>query len=87
MLAAEVMAQTCGVEFVGASGGKLVYSRVAGVSCSILPRTFGNINGLQLWLDGTYGVYLWETLLGIAMELGGGPVGLSVFFASLKSST
>jgi sarcosine oxidase subunit gamma len=93
-LVSEVMAQTCGVDFrrpapgipgILGTPGKLIYSRVAGVSCSILARQLGNISGLQLWMDGTYGVYLWETLLGIASELGGGPVGLSVFFASLSS--
>jgi sarcosine oxidase subunit gamma len=30
----------------------------------------------RIWCDGTYGVYLWATLVGVARDLGGGPVGL-----------
>ena len=30
----------------------------------------------RIWCDGTYGAYLWDTLLEIAIELGGGAVGL-----------
>ena len=37
---------------------------------------------LRLWCDGTFGVYLWETLLNIIKELGGGPVGINQFFNS-----
>jgi sarcosine oxidase subunit gamma len=29
---------------------------------------------LRIWCDGTYGHYLWETLLDIAGDLGGGAV-------------
>ena len=79
----QVLAETCGVDF-RASGSHLVFSRVAGVSCSILKRSFQGADAFQLWLDGTYGPYLWHTLLEIVVEGRGGPVGLSRFFPELS---
>ena len=38
-------------------------------------------------MDGTYGVYLWETLLEIIGELGGGPVGVSCFFQEIDTNS
>lgn len=76
--AMKVMAQTCGCDFRQADS-RMVFSRVAMVSCAILPRTLNGIPVFQLWLDSTYGVYLWETLLAIVRDLGGHVVGLSTF--------
>ncbi|HXG23305.1 MAG TPA: hypothetical protein VNJ09_02025 [Chthonomonadales bacterium] len=78
--ATEVMAQTCGYDFRRADS-RMVFSRVAMVSCAILPRTLNGIPAFQLWLDSTYGAYLWETLLAIVRELGGNVVGLSTFIS------
>lgn len=58
----------------------LVMTSVAGVGCSVLLRWFHEVSVYQLWADGTYGVYLWETLLEIVRELGGGAAGLAPFF-------
>jgi sarcosine oxidase subunit gamma len=52
-------------------------TQMAGVSCAVLPRQLGAVRAWQLWADGTYGPYLWETLLQIVRELGGDAVGLS----------
>src|SRR5262249_11243393 len=76
--ATEVLLETCGYDFREASP-KVVMTRVAVVSCSILPRTLNGFSVFQLWLDGTYGFYLWETLLPIVRELGGSPVGIACF--------
>jgi len=92
--AVEVLAQTCGYDFRGEAGSqskienqksKMVMTRIAGVSCSVLPRQFNGIVAFQLWTDGSYGLYLWETLLEIVRELGGSVAGLSCFFPSLVS--
>jgi sarcosine oxidase subunit gamma len=80
----DVLLQTCGYDF-RQPGPKLVMTRVAGVSASILHRTMNNVGTFQLWVDGTYGAYLWETLLGIVRELGGDAVGLSAFFPELSA--
>jgi sarcosine oxidase subunit gamma len=85
--ATELFAQTCGYDFRTRELNKFVFTRVAGVSCSILPRTINSIDLFQLWMDGTFGMSLWETLIEITGELGGGPVGLLPFFPNLKPSS
>jgi len=92
--AVDVLEQTCGYNFRNADEKKLVYTRVAGVACSVLPRKLNNIAAFQLWMDGTYGFYLWETLLDIAgdMEIHkpdaplGAAVGLHCFYPNLSST-
>jgi sarcosine oxidase subunit gamma len=59
---------------------RLVMTSVAGVSSWVLHRNLNEQRVFQLWADGTYGPYLWETLLKLVRELGGDAVGLSVFF-------
>jgi sarcosine oxidase subunit gamma len=81
---ADVLLQTCGYDF-RRPGPKLVMTRVAGVSASVLHRTINKVGAYQLWVDGTFGAYLWETLLEIVRELGGDAVGLSAFFPELIS--
>lgn len=78
--ATKVMTQTCGYDFRRADS-RMVFSRVAIVSCAILPRTLNGIPAFQLWLDSTYGAYLWATLLAIVRDLGGNAVGLSTFIS------
>ncbi|MAE64300.1 MAG: sarcosine oxidase subunit gamma [Phycisphaeraceae bacterium] len=82
--AREVMAQTCGVDFDDVEPGRLVMSRVAGVSCTIIPH--GASGGAwRIWCDYSYGAYLWQTLLEILSELGGGPVGAAAHFPALSA--
>ncbi len=76
--ATEILAQTCGYDF-RPRDPRLVMTRIAGVSCSVLPRDLNGLAVFQIWLDGSYGIYLWETLHGIVAELGG-VVGWNFFF-------
>lgn len=64
-------AQTCAIEVAKAPLNRIFYSRVAGVSCGILPESTEQISAFRLWLDPTYRAYLWETLATIVTELGG----------------
>lgn len=75
----EVMLETCGVDFASHEF-RMVYSRVAGVSCSILPDRVSGAPAFRIWCDASYGPYLWETLLGIVKEKGGGAVGWASLF-------
>jgi sarcosine oxidase subunit alpha len=59
-----LLAEVCSFNFREA-GEQFVMTQLAGVSCSILRRPFRGLPAYQLWADGTYGPYLWETLLGI----------------------
>lgn len=65
-----LLAQTCGIDFRKAELHKVVYSRVAGVSCGILPECADELR-FRVWVDYTYFPYLWETLAEITSELGG----------------
>ena len=81
----EVLSQTCGYNFQD-SERHLVMSRLAGVSCRLLPVDLDGIGGYRIWLDPSYSVYLWETLLGIVRENGGDAVGLGCIYPDLSSA-
>jgi sarcosine oxidase subunit gamma len=87
-----VLLQTCGYDFrqhglrpspSPDQATMMVMTRVVGVSTWVLHRTINGNTVYQLWADGTYGPYLWETLLKITHELDGDAVGLSVFFPEI----
>ena len=57
----------------------VVMTQVAGISAIVMRQTLNGEQVYRLWCDGTYGSYMWEMLLEIAVELGGGAVGLSSY--------
>jgi sarcosine oxidase subunit gamma len=69
--AKRVFAQTCGIDFRTIPAGRVIYSRVAGVNCGILPEESPGGMRYRIWLDPSYADYLWETLVTIVTELGG----------------
>ncbi|MDP3744738.1 MAG: sarcosine oxidase subunit gamma [Methylotenera sp.] len=54
----------------------VIMTQVAGISAIVLRQMIGNEPVYRIWCDGTYGPYLWEVLTEIAVELGGGAVGI-----------
>ncbi|HWB12110.1 MAG TPA: 2Fe-2S iron-sulfur cluster-binding protein [Pirellulales bacterium] len=62
-----LLAEVCSFNFREA-GERFVMTQLAGVSCSILRRQFRGLPAYQLWADGTYGPYLWETLLDVSSD-------------------
>jgi sarcosine oxidase subunit gamma len=54
------------------SDNKLLMTQIAGISAILLRQSINGKDAYRVWCDGTYGHYLWETLLEIATELGGG---------------
>ena len=58
----------------------VVMTQVADISATVLRQTLNNETVYRLWCDGTYGVYMWETLVEIAQEHGGGVVDLHALF-------
>ena len=54
----------------------LVMTQIAGISATLIRESLGGEQVYRIWCDGTYGSYLWEVLIEIAQELGGGAVGL-----------
>ena len=69
-----VFAQTCGLEIKACEPRRIVFTRVAGVSCGLIPldRDGGVI--YRFWVDYTFAPYLWNTLAEILGEIrsGGG---------------
>jgi sarcosine oxidase subunit gamma len=78
----ELLAQTCSVNFrAWAAGARdLAMTSMAGVSVLALRVEQGGGPLYRIWCDGTFGPYLWETLLGIAREAGGRAVGFAKLF-------
>jgi sarcosine oxidase gamma subunit len=64
-----ILLQTCSVEMSEEPLDRIVYTRVAGVSCGIIPQSDGGERTYRLWCDYTLAPYLWENLATILSEL------------------
>jgi sarcosine oxidase subunit gamma len=76
----EVLVQVCNVDFEAIAQREAVMTQMAGVSVLAIRRDathrdLGALRCVRLWCDPTFAPYLWDTLVGIAAELGGGVVG------------
>lgn len=71
----ELMAQTCNVNLAALDLMRrpVVLTSMAGVAVILAPGEEAGRPACRLWCDGTYGRYLWETVIGIAAELGAAP--------------
>jgi sarcosine oxidase subunit gamma len=58
----------------------VVMTQVAGISVTLMRESLAGEQVYRMWCDASYGPYLWEMLLEIAQELGGGAVGLTARF-------
>lgn len=78
----EVLLQTCSVNFaaIDPAQGTLVLTSMAGVPVLIVPQKRGDEPMVRIWADPTFAPYLWQTLLEIVQEHGGGPAGLASLF-------
>lgn len=74
----ELLLQTCSVNFRALSLEErpLVLTSMVGVAVTIIPSEREGQPLYRVWCDGTYGAYLWHTLVEIAEELGGGAIGV-----------
>ena len=82
----EVFSQTCGVDFREVRPWRLTITRIAGASCGILHWNREDVPRYQLWVDPTYAVYVWETLLEIVEELEGHLVGAAAVLDGLTTA-
>ncbi len=75
--AVDLFRQTCSVDMatLHPSDGALVLTSVVGVGATIAALQTPAGIAYQMWLDGTYASYMWDTLCEIARDLGGGPIG------------
>ncbi|MEW6445790.1 MAG: methylglutamate dehydrogenase [Pseudomonadota bacterium] len=74
--APELLAQVCSLDFatLEVTPGALALTSMAGVGVTLLPQPGDGGSRYRLWCDGSYGLYLWETLREIAEALGGDAV-------------
>ena len=66
----EVLAQTCAINFGEVAAKQVVFTRVAGVSCGVLQDS-ASVPTYRFWVDPSYAVYLWKTLVEICESLDG----------------
>ena len=80
-LAAELFSQVCAIDLMNGAleENRLVMTVIAGVSATMLKQTLNGQSAYRIWCDGTFGPYLWKTLLNIIEEQGGGAVGFSFY--------
>jgi sarcosine oxidase, subunit gamma len=71
----ELLVQACNVNFEAIGRQEAVMTQMLGVSVLVIRRDVGQQQCHRLWCDPTFAPYLWNTLSGIAAELGGGAVG------------
>jgi sarcosine oxidase subunit gamma len=85
----ELLAQTCSIDLsAGALEERAVsMTMMAGIAVTLVDASSAHAAPcFRVWCDGTYGAYLWETLLEIAVELGGGAAGLNAIYPDLGAS-
>ncbi len=83
-LAQKVLQQTCSYDFRHPHG-RMVMTQMAGVSCFILHRFIQGISAFQLWVDGTFGNYLWNALHEIVSDLGGAIIGAAAIYPEIAA--
>ena len=83
--ALEVLAQTCGINFRETPPRQAVFTRVAGVSCAVLPEFVGDIPAYRVWVDPSFALYLWNALVEICENLNGSVVGVGYLFPESRT--
>jgi sarcosine oxidase subunit gamma len=84
----ELLAQTCSIDFAAIPPREKVVTltMLAGIAVTLIDDSDAHpLPSYRLWCDGTYGIYLWDTLLEIAVELGGGAVGFDTIYPDARS--
>lgn len=78
-LSLNLFSELCSLDLREKSFGanELLMTQLAGISATLIRETLNSETIYRIWCDGTYGAYLWDVLLEVANELGGGAVGLS----------
>jgi len=56
--------------------GKFVFSQVIGINCAMLYPSIADIPLVRIWVDYTYGRYVWKQLLSLIQEFDGEKIGI-----------
>ncbi len=76
-LANDLLTEVCSFNFRQLQPASVVMTMMAGVSVLMLRRDTATRGCYRIWCDPTMAAYLWDTLGEIALELGGGPIGVA----------
>ena len=78
----DLLVQVCNIDFKSQAVHQPAVIMTSMIGVSVLALWDRTAVGpvLRIWCDGTFGPYVWETLLGIAREEGGGAAGLGKLF-------
>jgi len=73
----DLLRQTCNVNFAEFSlaDRPVVLTSLIGIAAIVIPGEQANLPLYRIWCDATFAAYVWQTLLSIAEELGGGAIG------------
>lgn len=77
---AELMAQTCALDYAAFTLEKTVFTRVAGVSCGLVKDQVNDDPVCWLWIDPSQALYLWQELVQIIQDLSGSIVGVAAIY-------
>ena len=66
--APRVWAETCGVNVVKEPTDRIIYTRVAGIACGIIPEGEADNRSYRIWVDYSYAPDLYRTILEIFGE-------------------
>ena len=77
----ELLLQTCSFNFQSLSVTEhpVILTSMVGVNVTVIQCDRHGQPYYKIWCDGTFGVYLWQTLNAIASQLGGGAIGNETF--------
>ena len=77
----ELLLQTCSFNFqaLSVTENPVILTSMAGVNVTVIPGVLQEQPFYRIWCDGTFGVYLWQTLTDIARELSGGAINVKTF--------
>lgn len=67
--APQVLARSCALNLAAEPADTILYTRIAGVSCAVLPRGEGDPRTYRLWVDCSLAPYLWTTLAELTEDL------------------
>ncbi len=62
-------AQTCALDISSAPIERILYTRVAGISCAVIPEVIRETRAYRIWVDYSYGPEFWNTMSEIMREL------------------
>lgn len=82
----ELLLQTCSFNFQSLSiaNRSVILTSIAGVNVTVIQCDRNGQPFYKIWCDGTFGTYLWQTLIAIARELGGGAIGVETLHCNVS---